>query len=76
MFALFIFRYFLSHEIFRIRAVSLIKGVESGPEGLTLISDKIREGLRGVVPVNVLMGANVANEVARDELCESTVSEG
>lgn len=57
----------------RIRAVSLIKGVDNGPEGLTLISDKIREGLHGAVPVSVLMGANVANEVARDELCESTL---
>lgn len=58
----------------RIRAVSLIKGVDKGPDGLKLISDHIREGLRGAVPVSVLMGANVANEVARDELCESTVS--
>ncbi|CAM9641756.1 unnamed protein product [Choristocarpus tenellus] len=57
----------------RVRAVSLIKGVDSGPNGLTLISDKIREGLGGLVPVNVLMGANVANEVARDELCETTI---
>ena len=52
----------------------MIKGVDKGPEGLKLISDKIREGLCGAVPVSVLMGANVANEVARDELCESTVS--
>lgn len=54
--------------------MSLIKGVDKGPDGLKLISDYIREGLRGAVPVSVLMGANVANEVARDELCESTVS--
>lgn len=53
--------------------MSLIKGVDSRPEGLTLISDKIRAGLCGAVPVSVLMGANVADEVARDELCESTV---
>lgn len=51
----------------------MIKGVDKGPDGLKLISDHIREGLRGAVPVSVLMGANVANEVARDELCESTV---
>ncbi|CAM9234240.1 unnamed protein product [Discosporangium mesarthrocarpum] len=57
----------------RVRAVSLIKGVDNGPSGLTLISDKIREGLGNVVPVSVLMGANVANEVARDELCETTI---
>ncbi|CAB1103223.1 unnamed protein product [Ectocarpus sp. CCAP 1310/34] len=57
----------------RIRAVSLIKGVDKGPDGLKLISDHIREGLCGAVPVSVLMGANVANEVARDELCESTL---
>lgn len=53
--------------------MSLIKGVDNGPEGLKLISDTIRAGLCGAVPVSVLMGANVANEVARDELCESTV---
>lgn len=55
--------------------MSLIKGVDKGPDGLKLISDHIREGLCGAVPVSVLMGANVANEVARDELCESTVSQ-
>lgn len=47
--------------------------MDKGPDGLKLISDHIREGLCGAVPVSVLMGANVANEVARDELCESTV---
>lgn len=35
-----------------------------------LISDVIREGLGPVVSdVCVLMGANVADEVARDEVC-------
>ena len=36
-----------------------------------LISDEIREGLD--MDVSVLMGANIANEVARDQFCESTV---
>ena len=39
--------------------------------GLGLISDEIREGLG--IDVSVLMGANIANEVARDQFCESTV---
>ncbi|CAM9297521.1 unnamed protein product [Ectocarpus sp. 6 AP-2014] len=37
----------------RIRAVSLIKGVDKGPDGLKLISDHIREGLCGAVPLGL-----------------------
>jgi len=40
--------------------------------GPILISDMIKDEMKGM-DVSVLMGANVANEVARDEFCESTV---
>ena len=38
-----------------------------------LISDVIRKGLGGNVDVSVLMGANVAVEVARGDFCEATL---
>ncbi len=55
-------------------AVSLIKGLEFDDEGPVLISDVIRQGLGTTAQeVCVLMGANVADEMARDEFCEATV---
>ncbi|XP_053359425.1 glycerol-3-phosphate dehydrogenase 1a [Clarias gariepinus] len=51
--------------------MSLIKGVDEGPEGLKLISDVIREKLG--ISVSVLMGANIANEVANEQFCETTI---
>ncbi|XP_062387450.1 glycerol-3-phosphate dehydrogenase 1a [Sardina pilchardus] len=51
--------------------LSLIKGVDEGPEGLKLISDVIQEKLG--ITVNVLMGANIANEVADEKFCETTI---
>jgi len=54
------------------RAISLIKGIEFGAKGPILISSMIKDCMGGM-DVSVLMGANVANEVARDEFCESTV---
>jgi len=52
-------------------AISLIKGINITDSGLGLISDEIRNGLG--IDVSVLMGANIANEVAKDQFCESTV---
>ena len=54
-------------------SVSLIKGMAASPDGaLQLISSRIVQGL-GVGEVAVLMGANVADQVARDEMCEATL---
>ncbi|XP_044533556.1 glycerol-3-phosphate dehydrogenase [NAD(+)], cytoplasmic isoform X2 [Gracilinanus agilis] len=51
--------------------VSLIKGVDEGPDGLKLISEVIQERLD--IPISVLMGANIANEVADEKFCETTI---
>ncbi|XP_038608938.1 glycerol-3-phosphate dehydrogenase [NAD(+)], cytoplasmic [Tachyglossus aculeatus] len=51
--------------------VSLIKGVDEGPQGLKLISEVIRDSLG--IPMSVLMGANIANEVAAENFCETTI---
>jgi len=56
------------------KAISLIKGIDFDDHGLVLISNVIREGLG--IDVSVLMGANVANDVAKDEFCESTIGYG
>ncbi|KAG7472931.1 hypothetical protein MATL_G00114190 [Megalops atlanticus] len=51
--------------------LSLIKGVDEGPDGLKLISDVIQEKLG--ISMSVLMGANIANEVADEKFCETTI---
>ncbi|CAL1597833.1 unnamed protein product [Knipowitschia caucasica] len=51
--------------------ISLIKGIDEGPAGLRLISDIIREKLD--IDVSVLMGANIASEVAEEKFCETTI---
>lgn len=53
------------------KAISMIKGVDASSEGLTLISDIIKQELQ--IDVSVLMGANIASGVALDEFCESTI---
>ncbi|XP_048882491.1 glycerol-3-phosphate dehydrogenase 1-like protein [Brienomyrus brachyistius] len=53
------------------RGITLIKGIDEGPEGLRLISDIIREKMG--IDVSVLMGANIANEVAAEKFCETTI---
>ncbi|XP_026638449.1 glycerol-3-phosphate dehydrogenase [NAD(+)], cytoplasmic isoform X2 [Microtus ochrogaster] len=51
--------------------ISLIKGVDEGPKGLKLISEVIGERLG--IPMSVLMGANIASEVAEEKFCETTI---
>jgi len=55
------------------RAISLIKGFHSQPDGsFELVTDLITSSL-GVARCACLMGANLAGEIARGEFCESTI---
>ena len=47
------------------------QGVDEGPDGLRLISDIIHEKLG--IDMSVLMGANIASEVAEEKFCETTI---
>ncbi|XP_072329282.1 glycerol-3-phosphate dehydrogenase [NAD(+)], cytoplasmic-like isoform X2 [Scyliorhinus torazame] len=51
--------------------ISLIKGIDEGPDGLKLISHIIHEKLG--IEMSVLMGANIAKEVADEKFCETTI---
>lgn len=54
--------------------VSLIKGLASNPDGSAkLISSEVKDHLKGQIEMTVLMGANLANEVAEDQFCETTI---
>ena len=59
----------------RVRSVSLIKGCDfdAASRRLVLISESIRAGVGCAPHCEVLMGANVANEVAEGQFCEATV---
>lgn len=48
--------------------------MDEGPDGLKLISEVIHEKLG--IKMSVLMGANIANEVADEKFCETTIGEG
>lgn len=50
---------------------SLLQGVDASPDGLKLISEVIRAKLG--ITMTVLMGANIANEVADEKFCETTI---
>ena len=45
--------------------------MDCNEQGLRLISDVIRNSLN--IDVSVLMGANLAGEVAEQQFCETTV---
>ncbi|KAI8068746.1 glycerol-3-phosphate dehydrogenase [NAD+] [Gongronella butleri] len=53
------------------RAISLIKGLEITSSGTRLFSEEIERLLN--IPCAALSGANIADEVAREKFCESTV---
>jgi len=54
-----------------VKVISLMKGITTNSDGPVLLSDIIRESLE--VSVSVMMGANIANEVAREQFSESTI---
>ena len=62
--------YVCTHLCMCVRAC-VSQGVDEGPDGLKLISDIIREKLG--IAMTVLMGANIANEVADEKFCETTI---
>jgi glycerol-3-phosphate dehydrogenase (NAD+) len=53
-------------------AISLIKGIDFDEEGVVLMSSVIERDLG--IPCSVLSGANVANEIADGQFCESTIA--
>lgn len=52
-------------------AVSLTKGMRVRPEGPQLISELVRKELQ--IDCSVLMGANIAGEIAQGQLSEATI---
>lgn len=51
--------------------ISLIKGIDFDDEGVVLMSAVIERELG--IPISVLSGANIANEIAAGQFCESTI---
>lgn len=60
-----------SHIAPNAKAISLIKGLEIKPEGVTLFSEEISRQLG--INVAALSGANIADEVALERFCETTI---
>jgi glycerol-3-phosphate dehydrogenase (NAD+) len=53
------------------RGISLIKGLDISPEGITLFSQEISRMLD--IDMAALSGANIADEVANEKFCETTI---
>merc|ERR1719238_556187 len=54
-----------------VKCLSAIKGIDFDDKGIVLISDILRNELSA--DCSVLMGANVANDMASDAFCETTI---
>merc|ERR1711988_1937568 len=54
-----------------VKCLSAIKGIDFDENGIVLISDILRNELQA--DCSVLMGANVANDMASDAFCETTI---
>jgi len=54
-----------------VKCLSAIKGIDFDDSGIVLISDILRKELSA--DCSVLMGANVANDMASDAFCETTI---
>merc|ERR1719183_624283 len=54
-----------------VKCLSAIKGIDFDDKGIVLISDILRAELGA--DCSVLMGANVANDMASDAFCETTI---
>lgn len=55
----------------RARAISLVKGLDCLPHGLHLVSRRLSSTL--ALDVSVLMGANLANDIAQERFSEATI---
>ncbi|KAJ2782518.1 glycerol-3-phosphate dehydrogenase [Coemansia javaensis] len=53
------------------RAISLIKGIAISSEGMTTMTQIIHRALG--IPVASLSGANIADEIAEEKYCETTI---
>jgi len=53
-------------------AISLVKGVTMKGDSISLVTDTVEELLG--IPCGALMGANIANDVAKGQFCESTIA--
>lgn len=62
----------VGHILPDVKAISLIKGLEIKPDGVTLFSEEISRRL-GLEHTAALSGANIANEVAEEKFCETTI---
>jgi glycerol-3-phosphate dehydrogenase (NAD+) len=53
------------------KGLSAIKGIDFDDNGIVLCSDLISKDIG--IDTSILMGANVANQMANDEFCETTI---